>query len=66
MGSNTTTQEFTRTVTNVGAVDSTYIIEIFAPPGVNVSVKPDKLDFTRLNQKKTCSYVQQNKGQGEK
>ncbi|RVW50713.1 Subtilisin-like protease SBT1.2 [Vitis vinifera] len=66
LGSNTTTQEFTRTVTNVGAVDSTYIIEIFAPPGVNVSVKPDKLDFTRLNQKKTCSYVQQNKGQGEK
>ena len=66
LGSSTTTQEFARTVTNVGAVDSTYIIENFAPPGVNVSVKPDKLDFTRLNQKKTCSYVQQNKGQGEK
>ena len=57
LGSSITTQEFTRTITNVGAVDSTYIIEIFAPPGVNVSVKPDKLDFTRLNQKKTYAVM---------
>ncbi|CAA0842272.1 Subtilisin-like protease SBT1.2 [Striga hermonthica] len=48
--SNTT---FSRTVTNVGETVASYSVKIFAPPFVNIVVKPCKLYFTRLNQKAT-------------
>lgn len=41
----------TRTVTNVGKSRSTYKAVIFAPKGVNVTVVPRRLAFTRYYQK---------------
>ncbi|XP_059661694.1 subtilisin-like protease 4 [Cornus florida] len=46
-------QTYTRTVTNVGEATSSYTVEIIPPPGVDVSVKPDKLDFSKVNQQMT-------------
>ncbi|MCD7466888.1 Subtilisin-like protease 1 [Datura stramonium] len=44
-------QTYTRTVTNVGVANSSYSVEIGAPPGVSVIVKPSTLNFSKLNQK---------------
>lgn len=41
---------FVRTVTNVGESNSTYTVKIDAPPGVNVTVQPSVLQFTKLKQ----------------
>jgi subtilisin family serine protease len=46
-------QTYTRTVTNVGEANSSYSVKISPPPGVQVSVRPDKLDFTEQEQKAT-------------
>ncbi|KAF3616157.1 putative subtilisin-like protease-like [Capsicum annuum] len=46
-------QTYTRTVTNVGEVKSSYIVEILSPPGVSVIVKPSTLKFSKMNQKST-------------
>ncbi|KAL3645616.1 hypothetical protein CASFOL_010796 [Castilleja foliolosa] len=46
-----TPQTYTRTVTNVGEPKSSYAVEIVAPSGVNVTVKPVKLRFSKVNQK---------------
>ncbi|CAI9095623.1 OLC1v1031612C1 [Oldenlandia corymbosa var. corymbosa] len=46
-------QRYTRTVTNVGEANSVYRVEISAPEGVNVTVTPNTLSFTQLNQKLT-------------
>ncbi|KAE8055199.1 hypothetical protein FH972_012057 [Carpinus fangiana] len=43
-------QTFKRKVTNVGAANSTYELEVIEPKGVGVSVWPEKLTFTNLNQ----------------
>lgn len=43
-------QTFRRTVTNVGEAKSTYIVEIEKPEGVEVSVTPDKLSFSEINE----------------
>ena len=51
MGS--TDQTYTRTVTNVGEAISSYTVEIVPPRGVDVSVKPTRLDFSDVNQKMT-------------
>ncbi|CAK9173118.1 unnamed protein product [Ilex paraguariensis] len=51
MGS--TDQTYTRTVTNVGEAISSYTVEIFPPEGVDVSVKPTRLDFSDVNQQMT-------------
>lgn len=51
--SKSTARRFQRTVTNVGNPKSTYTVDIAAPPGVHVTVKPRKLHFTKKNQKKT-------------
>ncbi|KAK2989132.1 hypothetical protein RJ640_027206 [Escallonia rubra] len=45
-----TDQTYTRTVTNVGSANSSYSVNIVPPPGVGVTVKPDRLDFLGLNQ----------------
>lgn len=50
-------QTFTRTVTNVGEAYSSYTAKIVAPEGVYVSVKPNKLFFSKVNQKVTYSVT---------
>ncbi|KAL3645617.1 hypothetical protein CASFOL_010797 [Castilleja foliolosa] len=42
---------YTRTVTNVGEAKSSYAVKVVAPSGVSVTVKPDKLRFSKRNQK---------------
>uniref|UniRef100_A0A5B7AY21 Subtilisin-like protease SBT1.7 n=1 Tax=Davidia involucrata TaxID=16924 RepID=A0A5B7AY21_DAVIN len=46
-------QTYTRTVTNVGEAASSYTAEIIPPPGVAVTVKPGRLDFSEVNQQMT-------------
>ncbi|KAK4435025.1 Subtilisin-like protease SBT1.2 [Sesamum alatum] len=46
-----TPQIYTRTVTNVGGSNLSYNVEIVPPPGINVRVEPNTLNFTRVNQK---------------
>ncbi|GFP86484.1 subtilisin-like protease [Phtheirospermum japonicum] len=46
-------QEYSRTVTNVGDAKSTYYVQIESVPGVNVTVEPTILKFREKNQKKT-------------
>ena len=43
-------QTFKRKVTNVGTANSTYELEVVEPKGVGVSVWPEKLTFTNMNQ----------------
>ncbi|KAF3628459.1 putative subtilisin-like protease-like [Capsicum annuum] len=44
-------QTFTRTVTNVGEVNSTYTVKVFGLDGVEVTVNPTILKFSTLNEK---------------
>ncbi|KAK3023861.1 hypothetical protein RJ639_043992 [Escallonia herrerae] len=44
---------FTRTVTNVGEPNSSYDLEVSPPPGVAVTVKPNRLVFSKANQQMT-------------
>ncbi|KAK4435220.1 Subtilisin-like protease SBT1.2 [Sesamum alatum] len=46
-----TSQTYTRTVTNVGNPNSSYIVDVVPPPGIDVLVEPDTLSFTEINQK---------------
>ncbi|KAL0393399.1 UNVERIFIED_CONTAM: Subtilisin-like protease SBT1.7 [Sesamum latifolium] len=39
------------TVTNVGEANSSYVVKIVPPPGIDVAVEPSKLDFMEVNQK---------------
>lgn len=48
-------QTFTRTVTNVGDAVSYYSVKIVAPEGVRVTVLPEKLQFTKVNEKASYS-----------
>ncbi|KZV19459.1 hypothetical protein F511_08800 [Dorcoceras hygrometricum] len=48
---NSTPQTYSRMMTNVGEPNSSYVVEIVPPPGVEVRVEPTKLDFSELNQK---------------
>lgn len=57
-------QSFTRTVTNVGQVYSSYAVNVVAPQGVVVSVKPSKLYFSKVNQKATYSVTFTRSGSG--
>ncbi|KAL7167377.1 hypothetical protein ACSBR2_037943 [Camellia fascicularis] len=50
-------QTFTRTVTNVGEAYSSYSVKVVAPPGVNMIVKPDKLYFSKMNEKAKYSVT---------
>ncbi|RWR89326.1 subtilisin-like protein protease SBT1.2 [Cinnamomum micranthum f. kanehirae] len=50
-------QTFNRTVTNVGDAMSAYSVEIIKPPGVDVSVKPDALHFSSMNERLTYSVT---------
>lgn len=46
-------QTYTRTMTNVGEANATYTVNIVPPQGVSVTVKPPTLNFSDLNQKLT-------------
>lgn len=50
-------QTYTRTVTNVGPASSSYSYQVVAPEGVDVSVTPDQIVFTSVNQKATYSVT---------
>uniref|UniRef100_A0A5B6YUA7 Subtilisin-like protease SDD1 n=1 Tax=Davidia involucrata TaxID=16924 RepID=A0A5B6YUA7_DAVIN len=50
-------QTFTRTVTNAGGAYSSYSVMVVAPQGVDVSVKPNKIYFSKVNQKVTYSVT---------
>ncbi|KAH6778951.1 hypothetical protein C2S52_010188 [Perilla frutescens var. hirtella] len=49
--------EYTRTVTNVGAANSSYVVGISPPAGVHVDVEPNKLDFVELRERKTFTVT---------
>ncbi|XP_027774794.1 subtilisin-like protease SBT1.7 [Solanum pennellii] len=49
------TQNYTRTVTNVGDASSTYTVNITQIQGVDVVVEPATLVFTQVNQQETYS-----------
>ena len=59
-------QTFTRTVTNVGEAYSSYTVTVIAPQGVDVSVNPDKLHFSKMNQKLTYSVTFSHNGSSRK
>jgi subtilisin family serine protease len=44
-------QTYTRTVTNVGRANSTYTPEFLVPQGICMSISPPKITFTEVNQK---------------
>ncbi|CAI9095700.1 OLC1v1031697C2 [Oldenlandia corymbosa var. corymbosa] len=46
-------QKYTRTVTNVGEANSVYTVKVVQPPGIKVTIKPQKLSFSKVNQKLT-------------
>jgi hypothetical protein len=48
-------QTYTRTVTNVGRANSTYTPEFLVPQGVCMSISPPKITFTEVNRK--ANYV---------
>ena len=48
-------QTFTRTVTNVGEANSSYVVMVMAPEGVEVRIQPNKLTFSGENQKEIYS-----------
>ncbi|KAH7863682.1 hypothetical protein Vadar_020688 [Vaccinium darrowii] len=48
-----TNQTYTRTVTNVGPSNSSYRSFILQPAGVTVTLDPDTLEFSEVNQKLT-------------
>ncbi|XP_023747227.1 subtilisin-like protease 4 [Lactuca sativa] len=50
-------QTFTRTVTNVGEAYTSYVAKVVAPKGVSVSVRPNKINFTQMNEKATYSVI---------
>ncbi|XLR07582.1 hypothetical protein S83_035520 [Arachis hypogaea] len=50
-------QTFTRTVTNVGEAYSSYDVMVTAPEGVSVTIQPNKLNFSEINQKETYSVA---------
>ncbi|XXG67298.1 hypothetical protein AAC387_Pa06g0679 [Persea americana] len=50
-------QRLTRTVTNVGLARSSYTVQIIKPQGVDVSVKPQTLRFSEVNQKRTYTVT---------
>ncbi|GFP81848.1 subtilisin-like protease PjSBT1.2.3 [Phtheirospermum japonicum] len=49
-GQSTNSQMYTRTVTNVGDPNSSYSVDIVSPPGIEVRVQPNTLNFSEVNQ----------------
>ncbi|CDP09845.1 unnamed protein product [Coffea canephora] len=53
LGSSSTPQTYTRTVTNVGDANESYKVQIIPPTGVSVAVGPSTLNFSEQNQRLT-------------
>ncbi|CAI9104424.1 OLC1v1003092C1 [Oldenlandia corymbosa var. corymbosa] len=53
IGKDERVQNYTRTVTNVGEAESVYSVDVVPPVGVKVTIKPQRLSFSRVNQKLT-------------
>ncbi|KAJ8767622.1 hypothetical protein K2173_018180 [Erythroxylum novogranatense] len=51
------TQTYSRVVTNVGPANSTYTVKITPPPGVNVTVNPGNIVFSKNSQKATYNVT---------
>ncbi|KAH0775009.1 hypothetical protein KY290_012146 [Solanum tuberosum] len=47
------TQKYTRAVTNVGEANSTYTVEISPPEGVEITVSPSSLYFSKVKERIT-------------
>jgi len=65
MGSDT--QYYTRTLTNVGPAEATYIVDLVVPLAMGMSVNPSQITFTEVNQKVTFSVefipqIKENRG----
>ncbi|KAK7406198.1 hypothetical protein VNO78_07818 [Psophocarpus tetragonolobus] len=65
MGS--TSQYYTRTLTNVGPAESTYTVDVEVPLALGMSVNPSQITFTEVNQKITFEVefipqIKQNRG----
>ena len=50
-----TSQSYTRTLTNVGPANSTFTVDIDVPFSLGMSVSPSQIAFTEVNQKVTYS-----------
>ncbi|CAL1375518.1 unnamed protein product [Linum trigynum] len=50
-------QTFSRTVTNIGEANSSYIVTILHPTGVDVIVEPSNLTFAEVGQKATYTVT---------
>ena len=50
-----TSQNYTRTLTNVGPINMSYNVEIDVPLAVDISIKPTQIAFTEKKQKVTYS-----------
>ncbi|KAL0421166.1 UNVERIFIED_CONTAM: Subtilisin-like protease SBT4.3 [Sesamum latifolium] len=61
----TFSENFTRTVTNVGLRNSTYKVTTSISPDYNISVKPDILTFRTLNERKSFEVIISGKITGE-
>lgn len=48
-------QFYTRTVTNVGPANSTYVVQLNVPLALGMSVNPSRITFNKVNQKVTFS-----------
>ncbi|KAL2516961.1 Subtilisin-like protease SBT1.2 [Abeliophyllum distichum] len=52
-----TNQTYLRTVTNVGEANSVYTVQIDPPRGIDLSVEPNTLQFSAVNQKVTYNVT---------
>ena len=50
-----TIEDYTRTLTNVGPAEATYIVDLEVPLATGMSVNPSQITFTEVNQKVTFS-----------
>ncbi|WVZ11077.1 hypothetical protein V8G54_015607 [Vigna mungo] len=50
-----TTQDYTRTLTNVGPAEATYVVDLEVPLATGMSVNPSQITFTQVKQKVTFS-----------
>ncbi|XP_020218292.1 subtilisin-like protease SBT1.7 [Cajanus cajan] len=62
-----TSQYYTRTLTNVGPAESTYVVDLDVPLALGMSVNPSQITFTEVNQKVTFSVefipqIKENRG----
>ncbi|KAJ9147823.1 hypothetical protein P3X46_029940 [Hevea brasiliensis] len=62
------TQTYTTTITNFGPATSSYTVSVTPPPGVDITVSPSTIIFTKAKQTATykVSFTKTSKGKNEK